>query len=94
MRATLIDEPANVSAAQMDAWLADFDSWDPCDGACGKVVEWTAREPEFVCRAGFALIEWPAVHDKKAGGADFVGVLRLIEANIDDERNFVKKAFS
>ena len=76
MLATLIDEPAKVSAAQMDAWVADFDSWDLCDGACGKlfwrtphargkVVEWTAREPEFVRRAGFALIAWLAVHDKK-----------------------------
>lgn len=78
MLATLIDEPAKVSAAQMDAWVADFDSWDLCDGACGKlfwrtphargkVVEWTAREPEFVRRAGFALIAWLAVHDKKGG---------------------------
>jgi 3-methyladenine DNA glycosylase AlkD len=31
---------------------------------------------------------------KKAGNADFVGFLRLVEANADDERNFVKKAVS
>ena len=105
MLATLIDQPAQVSAAQMEAWVADFDSWDLCDGACGKlfwrtphardkIARWTAREPEFVRRAGFALIAWLAVHDKKAGDADFLGFLRLIEANADDERNFVKKAVS
>jgi len=47
-----------------------------------------------VRRAGPALITWLAVHDKKAGDAHFVGFLRLIEANADDERNFVKKAVS
>lgn len=58
------------------------------------MVEWTAREPGFVRCTGFALIAWLVVHDKKAGDADFVGFLRLIEANADDERNLVKKAVS
>jgi hypothetical protein len=73
--ASLVDEPARVSQAQMDAWVADLDSWDVCDGVCGnlfdrtplalaKAVEWSAREPEFEKRAGFALMAWAAVHRK------------------------------
>ena len=32
--AGMIDEPALVTAAQMEAWARDFDSWDVCDGTC------------------------------------------------------------
>jgi len=71
--ASLVDEPARVTPAQMDVWAADLDSWDVCDAVCGnlfdrtpfaldKAVEWSAREPEFERRAGFALIAWAAVH--------------------------------
>src|SRR4029453_3947789 len=37
--ASLVDEPARVSQAQMDAWVADLDSWDVCDGVCGNLVD-------------------------------------------------------
>ena len=39
---SLIDEPKKVTAAQMDAWAADFNSWDLCDQACMKLF---ARTP-------------------------------------------------
>jgi len=56
--ASLVDEPARVMPAHMDAWVADADSWDVCDAVCGnlfdrtsyaldKAVEWSGREPEF-----------------------------------------------
>src|SRR5262245_5688006 len=32
--ATIVDEPARVTRAQMNAWARDFDSWDVCDQAC------------------------------------------------------------
>jgi 3-methyladenine DNA glycosylase AlkD len=71
--ASLVDEPARVSRAQMDAWVADLDSWDVCDGVCGnlfdrtpfvldKAVEWSTREPELEKRAAFALMASAAVH--------------------------------
>jgi 3-methyladenine DNA glycosylase AlkD len=101
--ATFIDEPARVSAAQMDRWCKDFDSWALCDTACfalfdrtphawRKVAPWAARRPEFEKRAGFALLWALAVHDKACGDAAFLQALPLIEAAADDERNFVKKA--
>ena len=63
--ASMVDEPNRVSKKQMDAWIADFDSWDVCDQYCmnlfdktpmawEKAVEWTKREKEFEKRAGFA----------------------------------------
>jgi hypothetical protein len=32
--ATLVDDPALVTARQMDGWARDLDSWDVCDWKC------------------------------------------------------------
>ena len=101
--AALIDDPRQVTPAQMDAWAADFDSWDLCDQACMKLfaetpyvaektAQWAKDEREFVRRAAFALIAGYTVHAKKAPDDAFLPFLDLIEAHADDPRNFVKKA--
>ncbi len=75
--AALIDDPARVTVSQMEHWAKDFNSWAVCDAACcclfdktphawDKAVEWTAREPEYIKRAGFVLMAALAIHDKKA----------------------------
>ena len=103
--ASLVDEPALVSEAQMEAWVADLDSWDVCDGVCGnlfdrtpfaldKAVEWSSREPEFEKRAAFALMASAAVHRKDLPDAAFASLLPVIRAQATDERNYVKKAVS
>lgn len=101
--ASMLDDPKQVTEKQLEAWVSDFNSWDLCDQCCGnlfdktpfaydKVVEWAARPEEFVKRAGFALLAWLAVHDKKAPDEQFEGFLPLILRESTDERNFVKKA--
>ncbi|HVE56608.1 MAG TPA: DNA alkylation repair protein [Pyrinomonadaceae bacterium] len=103
MIAYLIDDPKQVSPAQMDDWAADFDNWAICDGACGhlfcktqlayeKAFEWSERDEEFVKRAGIVLMAWLAVHDKKAPDATIAQFLPVLESKASDERNFVKKA--
>ncbi|MDT9001624.1 DNA alkylation repair protein [Paucibacter sp. APW11] len=101
--ASLLAEPARLSRAEMDHWVAGMQAWDVCDQACLNafrrsplawelVPAWAAQQPEFVRRAGFALLAVLAVHDKQRGDADFLDRLPLIAAAADDERNFVKKA--
>lgn len=101
--AGFIDDPRLVSEEQMEGWVAQFDSWDVCDQVCSslfdrtalaweKAVEWTAREEEFVKRAGFVLMAALAVHDKRAPDERYVAFLPLIAREAGDERNFVKKA--
>jgi len=101
--ATLIDDPKQVTEAQAEAWVEDINSWDICDGFTGslidktpfaykKAVEWAHREEEFVRRAGFALMAWLPVHDKKAPDEKFDKFFTLMIRHADDERNFVKKA--
>jgi 3-methyladenine DNA glycosylase AlkD len=102
MLAIYVEEPARVTAAQMDRWARDFDNWAVCDTACfklfdrtphawTKVATWTTRREEFVKRAAFALLASIALHDKGADDARFVRALDLVEGAATDERNFVKK---
>ena len=102
MLAAFLDEPALVTAAQMDRWCADFDSWAICDHLCfhlfdrtphawTKVGEWARLDSEFGRRAAFALIWSLSVHDKRASDEAFLATLPLIEAAADDDRHFVRK---
>src|SRR5947207_4324215 len=101
--ACFIDDPSQVTEAQMEAWAAEFDSWDLVDQCCGnlfdrtpfayaKAAEWAGREEEFVKRAGFAMMAELAVHDKRAPDERFEPFLPLIEREAPDRRNFVRKA--
>jgi len=101
--ATMVDDPMNVSEAQMEEWAADFDSWDVADGCCGnlfyrtefanrKAHEWSTRKGGFVKRAGFVLMAELAVHNKEASNKTFLDFLPIIVREASDERNFVKKA--
>lgn len=101
--ASIIDDPAKVTASQMDRWASDFDSWDLCDQCCGnlfcrtqfayeKAEKWSGDGREFVKRAGFALIAFLAVHDKRSGDETFIGLLNLIERESNDSRKYVRKS--
>jgi len=101
--ASLVDDPAQVTEEQFDAWTADFYSWDLCDQVCGnlfdrtpfaieKAIAYSSREEEFVKRAGFVLMAEYAVHHKKAENHIFINFLQIIEREACDDRNFVKKA--
>ena len=41
MMAAFLDEPARVTAAQMDRWCRDFDSWGICDTVCFHLFDRT-----------------------------------------------------
>jgi 3-methyladenine DNA glycosylase AlkD len=103
MLASFVDDPAQVTAAQMDRWCKDFDNWALCDAlsfnlfdrtphAWTKVTQWSTRRNEFERRTAFALLWSLTVHDKRAGNAPFLEGLVLIERAAGDGRNFVKKA--
>lgn len=101
--AALIEDPEAITEAQMERWAKDFDNWAICDTCCGsvfdrtpyawgKAVAWSRRKEEFIKRAGFALMAWLAVHDKRADDKHFFRFLSIIKREANDERNFVKKA--
>jgi 3-methyladenine DNA glycosylase AlkD len=103
--ASMIARPDEVTEAQMEDWVKDFNSWDVCDQVClnlfdktplawQKVLDWSRREEEFVKRAAFALIAGLAWHNRQAEDEEFIRLIPVIRAGATDKRNFVKKAVS
>jgi 3-methyladenine DNA glycosylase AlkD len=103
MLASFVEDPALVTAAQMDHWCKQFDNWAICDAMCfnlfdrtphrwAKVTQWSSKRDEFEKRTAFALLWSLTVHDRQAGDEAFLRGLELIEREAGDERNFVKKS--
>ena len=101
--ASMIADEKFLTEKLMEQWLKDLNSWDIVDGCCSnyfrkspvayqKAMEWTSPKKEFEKRAGFSLMCYLAVHDKKAEDKKFEQFLPLIKKHSDDERNFVRKA--
>ena len=101
--ASMIEELDKVDSAQMDKWVADFDSWDVCDQVClnlffnhplalKKCAQWSKNKEEFVRRAGFALMAVVAFKNKQVKNNDFIKFFPLIKKYATDERNYVRKA--
>ncbi len=102
MLACMIDDPADVTPAQMERWVKGMDNWGLVDTACfhywdrtphafAKIEKWSKSKDEFVKRAAFALLASCALH-KQGTDAQFLRGLDLIEREASDPRNFVKKA--
>jgi len=100
--AAFVDDPAQVTPAQMDRWARGFENWADCDTVCFhlfdktphalvKVAAWAKRREEFLKRAAFALLASVALHDESLPDARFAKLLPLIEEGAADDRNFVKK---
>jgi 3-methyladenine DNA glycosylase AlkD len=103
MVAACIEDPKTISEDQVEKWVKNLDSWDICDHCCGHLFDktpfayekakvWTQRKEEFQKRAGFSLMAWLAVHDKKVDDSKFEGFLTIIKRESTDKRNYVKKA--
>jgi 3-methyladenine DNA glycosylase AlkD len=101
--ATLIADKSQTNEYVMESWLKDLNSWDIVDGCCSnlfcktpfawqKAIEWSSREKEYEKRAGFSMMAYLAVHDKKASDKMFDPFFKIIKQASVDERNFVKKA--
>ena len=100
--ATLVENPKQITRAQMDRWVRDADNWaltdalaflfDRTEFAEAKALAWSARKGEFVKRTGFAMIAGMAIHGKELPDEVFLRFLPVIAREALDERNFVKKA--
>ena len=100
---SLIDVPALLDKSEAERRINEIDSWDVCDQFCSALLEkteyayqyafeLTEREEEFPKRVGFVLIAIISVHDKKADDSVFEALFPIILRELDDDRNFVRKA--
>jgi 3-methyladenine DNA glycosylase AlkD len=102
--ATFVADPAVLTDAQMERWVAEIDSWDLGDAAADlfaatrlrdrKIREWAEREEPFVKRCAFAMIARRAVSDHAAHDAAFTRLFPLIRRAARDDRNEVMKGVS
>jgi len=103
--ASMVDDAEHVTAEQMEAWVAAFDSWDLCDQVTGNLFSrtpdalrtaraWTGRPETFVRRAGFAMLAQLAHRDHETSDAVWERQLPLIRRGATDDRNAVMKAVS
>lgn len=103
MVAAMVDDPAQVTLAQLEEWVVEFDSWDISDIVTDElfihspvmlevIPQWAVREEEYVKRAAFAMIAAIVVHRKDVSDDIIRSYFSLIEAAANDNRNFVKKA--
>ena len=101
MLATMIDDPEQVTRAQMKRWAKGFDNWGIVDTACfhlfdrsphpfAQIERWASAKDEMVKRAAFALLASCALHGIGTD-ADHLRGLGWIESAASDDRNFVKK---
>ena len=101
--ASMVDDPTQVTPAQMESWVGDFDSWDLCDQTCSnlfgstpfayeKARAWVRRKEEFEKRAGFTLIAERAVHDRERDDDFWLTWFPVIRRGATDDRNYVRKA--
>ncbi|UPT61739.1 MAG: DNA alkylation repair protein [Hyphomonadaceae bacterium JAD_PAG50586_4] len=104
MLATMVDDPALVTPAQMDRWAKAFDNWGLVDTACftlfdrtphafAQIDKWAKSKDEYVKRAAFALLACAALHGHGTD-TDYLKRMALMKRAATDERNFVKKGVS
>lgn len=105
MLTQFVADPARQSAAEMDRWVRQIDTWALCDAlafnlfdrsphAWPAVQRWCAADAEFVRRSGFALLWALALHDREATDDKLRMGLALCERHAGDGRNFVTKAIA
>lgn len=101
--ATLIDNPALLTIAQMQLWAKAFNSWALCDSACfnlyrknaiawQEVYYFAKQEEEFIRRTAFSLIAGLAISNEEAKDEVFLAYLALCYEYTEDPRIYVRKA--
>jgi 3-methyladenine DNA glycosylase AlkD len=101
--AAYIADPKAFTPQLMDAWVAEFDSWDVCDTTANqlfrrsphayeKALTWSHSEELFIRRAGFALMAGLALKTSKLNNDEYEPFFQRILAASTDSRNMVKKA--
>lgn len=100
-----IYNPAHLTEALMEKWVATFENWEICDTYCmgffgvtpfavSKALQWTTYEGEFQKRAGFVLMVAYAFTDKHASNDVIRQFFPIMIQHANDERTYVMKGIN
>ncbi len=103
--ACMVADPAAVSEAELDAWLADIHSYFLVDifvaeiaaktsGRRARAERWIASDRDRTAQAGWDLMNIVALNDEDVPDDYFEGQLDLIEARIDGYGNWTRRSAS
>lgn len=102
--ATMIADPARITACQLDAWAKDLDNYvltDALSGLAGKTAlagkrmeRWTRASGEWTGAAGWNILAHFAMSDDTIPDAYFEKYLKTISDRIHKSKNRVKHAMN
>jgi hypothetical protein len=103
--ACMVADPAQVSEAELDAWLADIDSYFLVDvfvaeiasktlGQRERAERWIASDRDRTAQAGWDLMNAVALSDADVPDAYFAAQLDLIAERIGGYGNWTRRAAS
>ena len=101
--ASMIADPAEISAADVDAWVADLDNYVVADAFVGLVArsplahsrmkKWVRSKKEFVASAGWGLLA-QLTGSPELSDDDLLGHLQTIESKIHAAPNHARHSMN
>jgi 3-methyladenine DNA glycosylase AlkD len=103
--ACMVADPAQVSEAELDAWLGDIDSYFLVDifvaeiasstpGRLARAERWIASDRDRTAQAGWDLLNYVALSDEDVADEYFEAQLTLIADRIEDYGNWTRRSAS
>jgi 3-methyladenine DNA glycosylase AlkD len=102
--ATMVADPKEMSAAEIEAWMDDLDNYGLTDALTGvvarsphardKMEEWRRSDEEWRGSAGWQLVGNLAMNDKTIPDEYFEKALQTIERDIHSAKNRVRYAMN
>lgn len=104
MLATMIADPADASAAELESWAKALDNYVITDAFSGYAAKtplvrelakkWSAAKDEWVGRAGWRLYAHLAMDEAGLPDAEFEALLATISRDIHESKNRVRDAMN
>ena len=102
--ATMIADPAQMKAREIDAWAKDLSNYVITDALAGlvsktssarkKAEQWAKSKDEWLCSAGWQVIGALARRDPDLPDSYFLSYLATIERDIHSSKNRVRHAMN
>lgn len=102
--ATMVADPQQATAKQLDAWAKDLDNGVQADAfaryaaqtkfAEKKIAQWTKSRSEWIACAGWVMLAWRAMNFDETSDAYFRPYLKTIQTEIHQRPNRTRYAMN
>ena len=102
--ATMIADPTEIRAIELEGWLRDLDNYVIADAFSGlvwrtpfarsKAEKWLKSRKEFIGQVGYNLLAYLAMNDEDLPNSYFEDHLKRIQADIHGSANRIRHAMN